>query len=400
MLKGKKILIGVTGSIAAYKVPFIVRLLVREGAEVKLILTESAKDFVTPLTLSTLSGNPVYSTFFDAGDGTWNSHIELGYWADLYLIAPVSANSMGKMVNGIADNLLVAIYLAAKCPVFFAPAMDVDMFNHPSTRDNIKKLQSFGNILIEPEIGELASGLTGAGRMQEPEKIMVHIKEFFQKKKEFSKLRVLISAGPTYEPIDPVRFIGNFSSGKMGYAIAQAFAERGARVELVSGPVNVKTDSTSIHITRIQTADQMFNAVLKHAPDSDIIVMAAAVADYTPSQPKNHKMKKKGQKLEITLTPTKDILKKLGQTKKNTQFLVGFALETDNELVNAQKKLKNKNLDLIVLNSLNDEGAGFDHSTNKVKILDRNGGVTEYRLKDKREVASDILDNIAARLKR
>jgi phosphopantothenoylcysteine decarboxylase/phosphopantothenate--cysteine ligase len=398
MLKGKKILIGVTGSIAAYKIPLLVRLLVREGAEVKIIVTEAAKDFVTPLTLSTLSGNPVLSDFFDARDGSWTSHVELGHWADAFLLAPVSANTMAKMANGNADNLLVATYLAAKCPVLFAPAMDVDMFNHPSTQKNIQALQSYGNILLEPETGELASGLTGAGRLQEPDRIFEFLKGFFQKKKEFNKLKVLVTAGPTYEPIDPVRFIGNYSSGKMGYAIADAFAEQGAEVSLVSGPVTGISALPRVKVTHVQTSGQMYEAVTGQATAADIIVMAAAVADFTPDTPASKKIKKEKQDepgIRLSLRPTRDILATLGQKKGKKQILVGFALETDNELANAQAKLKNKNLDLIVLNSLREEGAGFGHATNKVTILDRKGGRVEYELKDKKAVARDLLDRIA-----
>lgn len=398
MLKGKKILIGITGSIAAYKVPLLVRLLVKEGAEVKVILTEAAKDFVTPLTLSTLSGNPIHSAFFDSSDGSWHSHVDFGYWADAYLIAPASANTLGKMVNGIADNLLVATYLAAKCPVFFAPAMDVDMFNHPSTQDNIQRLQSIGNILLEPETGELASGLTGAGRLQEPERILAHLKTHFQKKKDFSKLNVLVTAGPTYELIDPVRFIGNFSSGKMGFAIAEALSKRGARVELVSGPVSLEVHQPSINLTRIQSAEEMFEEVMSRAEKSDVIIMAAAVADFTPASPEERKIKKHGKGMGLELKPTRDILKTLGQVKTKNQLLVGFALETDNELENAKRKLENKNLDLIVLNSLQDKGAGFGYSTNKVKIVDRKGTVMEYAMKDKNAVANDLLDFISGML--
>ncbi len=402
MLKGKKILIGVTGSIAAYKVPLLVRLLVKAGAEVRVVLTPAARDFVTPLTLSTLSGNPVLTDFFNADDGTWNSHVDLGYWADAYVVAPASANTLAKMAAGQADNLLVAIYLAARCPVFFAPAMDVDMFDHPATKQNIKKLQSFGNILLEPETGELASGLTGAGRLQEPESIFAALEGHFQKKKEFSKLKVLVTAGPTYEPIDPVRFIGNFSSGRMGIALAEAFASRGADVRLVTGPVS-GIDMPRVETTPVMTAGEMYDAVASRAPSSDIIVMAAAVADYAPVRKAGHKIKKEDhpeELLQVSLEPTRDILKSLGSSKRKGQLLVGFALETDNELEHARKKLENKNLDLIVLNSLKDEGAGFGHPTNKVTILDRDGRITEYGLKDKRAVAEDILDRIAGMIKK
>lgn len=394
MLKGKKILIGVTGSIAAYKVPFLVRLLVKEGAEVKVLLTESARDFVTPLTLSTLSGNPVYSEFFERTDGTWHSHVDLGNWADVYLLAPVSATTMGKISNGIADNLLTATYLAAKCPVFFAPAMDVDMFLHPSTQANIEKLKSFGNILIEPEEGELASGLYGAGRMQEPEIIIELLQTYFQKKKDFLNKKVLISAGPTYEAIDPVRFIGNHSTGKMGYALAEEFADRGAMVELVSGPVNLKATHKNINSTHVVSAEEMFDACTHLYGKTDIAIMTAAVADFTPKKVSNRKIKKGSEYIEIPLRATKDILKELGQTKKSGQLLIGFALETDSEVENAQNKLKNKNLDLIVLNSLKDQGAGFGHATNKVTLIDRIGNTEEKSLKLKKEVAVDIANKI------
>ncbi|MCF8378309.1 MAG: bifunctional phosphopantothenoylcysteine decarboxylase/phosphopantothenate--cysteine ligase CoaBC [Bacteroidales bacterium] len=394
MLKGKNILIGVTGSIAAYKIPLLVRLLVKEGANVKVILTDSARNFVTPLTLSTLTGNPVYSDFFEKNDGTWHSHVEFGNWADVFVIAPVSATTMGKMVNGIADNLLVATYLAAKCPVYIAPAMDVDMFLHPSTQKNIERLKSFGNILIEPETGELASGLSGPGRLQEPETITEIIKSHFQKKKDFKGKRVLISAGPTYELIDPVRFIGNFSSGRMGYAIAEAMAERGAEVELISGPVELIPVNTSINLTRVTSAGEMFEACKNKLEWADVIIMAAAVADYTPTTASKIKIKKKEDSLSVKLKPTVDILKYLGENKSTQQVLVGFALETDNELENAKNKLKNKNLDLIVLNSLKDEGAGFGHSTNKVTFIDKYGAVNEMELKQKYEVASDLADKL------
>ena len=394
MLRGKKILIGITASISAYKISLLVRLLVKEGAEVKIIMTPMACDFVTPLTLSTLSGNPVYTTFFDKDDGSWHSHVELGNWADLYLIAPVSANTMGKMVNGIADNLLVATYLAAKCPVYFAPAMDVDMFHHPSTEKNIKQLVEFGNQLIEPEVGELASGLVGAGRLQEPESIMDVIQKHFEKKKAFNKVRVLITAGPTHEAIDPVRFIGNHSSGKMGFALARVFAENGAHVELVTGPVNEHIDHPRVHIEKVISAKEMLEAVKKRADNAEIIVMAAAVADYAPEKAEKAKIKKKTDQLSLKLKPTTDILKTIGAAKKAQQILVGFALETDNELENAQKKLRTKNLDLIVLNSLNEAGSGFGYDTNKITMIDASGNIETFPLKNKQFVASDILHKI------
>ena len=400
MLKGKNILIGVTGSIAAYKIPLLIRLLVKEGAEVKIISTEAAKDFVTPLVMSTLSGNPVNSDFFNDKDGTWNSHIEYGQWADAYLIAPVSANTMGKMANGIADNLLVATYLAAKCPVIFAPAMDVDMYNHPSTSKNIKQLESFGNILLEPDTGELASGLCGAGRMQEPESILSFLESFFSKKKALSNKRVLISAGPTYEPIDPVRFIGNYSSGKMGYAIAEAFAENGAHVDLVSGPVELDVHNKNITLHKVHSASQMYDACSGLFDTSDITIMAAAVADYTPEHPEEFKMKKKLNELSLQLKPTKDILKELGTRKQTKQLLIGFALETNNEVENAISKIENKNLDLIVLNSLQDEGAGFGFSTNKVSFIDKAGNIQHFKLKSKNEVAEDLLQKTLLLIKK
>ena len=399
MLKGKKILIGVTGSIAAYKIPILIRLLIKEGAEVKVILTDAAKDFVTPLTLSTLSGNPAQSEFFEKTDGTWNSHVDLGNWADLYLLAPVSANTMGKLANGMADNLLSATYLAAKCPVFFAPAMDVDMYNHPSTSKNINQLKTFGNILVEPEEGELASGLYGAGRMQEPEKIIKILDSFFQKKKDFDKVKVLISAGPTYEAIDPVRFIGNFSTGQMGYALANEFSKRGAIVELVSGPVNLKIDSENVNITNVTSAAEMYSACLSAFSKVNIAIMSAAVADYTPERQQKQKIKKQAGNLTIKLQKTKDILKELGNNKRKDQYLVGFALETENEFENAKAKLKNKKLDLIVLNSLQDKGAGFGYSTNKITLLDNKGDIDQFELKSKSEVAKDIADKISSTYK-
>lgn len=399
MLKGKKILIGVTGSIAAYKIPFLVRLLVKEGAEVKMILTPAARDFVTPLTLSTLSGHPVYTEFFEKEDGTWHSHVELGNWADIYLIAPVSATTMGKMANGIADNLLIATYLAAKCPVLYAPAMDLDMYKHPSTSVNIKKLNDFGNILIEPEEGELASGLYGAGRMQEPEMIVEILVEFFKKKKDFENQHVLISAGPTYESIDPVRFIGNFSSGRMGYALAEEFAQRGAFVQLISGPVDLQVHHPNISVTHVISADEMFNACVDNFTECNIAIMSAAVADYTPKKTYEQKVKKhSGFDWQIDLEKTKDILKNLGDIKKSGQVLVGFALETNNELNNAILKLKNKNLDLVVLNSLMDKGAGFGSTTNKVTLIDKNELVENFELKSKMEVAIDIANKVKSML--
>ena len=394
MLKGAKIIIGISGGIAAYKMPLLIRLLIKAGAQVKIIQTEASKDFVTPLTLATLSGNPVHSEFFNKIDGTWNSHIEYGNWADTMLIAPATANTISKMANGLADNLLIASYLAAKCPVFFAPAMDVDMFLHPSTQENIKKLQEAGNIYIPPDEGELASGLCGAGRLKEPEELFNLLKDFLLKKKDFEGRKVLINAGPTYENIDPVRFIGNYSSGKMGYALAEEFANRGALVTLVSGPVNISTEHPDIKTKNVISAGEMYQECSSVFPDTDIAILAAAVADYTPEIKASEKIKKKSDTLELTLKPTKDILASLGKSKSEKQLLVGFALETQNEIENAKQKLRNKNLDLIVLNSLKDKGAGFGTDTNKISIIDRSGNIIEFDLKSKKEVAGDIADKI------
>jgi len=394
MLRGKKILIGVTGSIAAYKIPFLVRLLKKEGAEVKVIMTQCATDFVTPLTLSTLSQQPILIEPYNKTDGSWNSHVEWGRWADVFLIAPVSANTMAKMAGGIADNLLTTTYLAAKCPVFFAPAMDLDMYHHPTTERNTNTLLSYGNFLIAPQEGELASGLHGAGRMEEPEMIVEVVRNFFEKKNDLKGQKVLISAGPTYEPIDPVRFIGNFSSGKMGYALAEAMANRGAEVILVSGPVNLKAVNPSIKTIRVQTASEMARVCFDEFPGCNIAVMAAAVADFTVETPAGHKIKKEENKLTLELKPTTDILARLGEMKQKGQFLTGFALETDNETANARKKLQNKNLDLIVLNSLNDKGAGFGTDTNKVSMISANGTIKDTLLLSKVKIAEEIVNTI------
>jgi phosphopantothenoylcysteine decarboxylase/phosphopantothenate--cysteine ligase len=397
MLKGKKILIGITGSIAAYKIPLLIRLLKKEGAEVKIVMTPCAKDFVTPLTLSTLSQQPVLIEPYDKTDGSWNSHVDWGRWADVFIMAPVSANTLAKMASGIADNLLTTTYLAAKCPVFFAPAMDLDMFHHPTTQKNIDTLLSYGNHLIAPQVGELASGLCGAGRMEEPEEILRIVTDFFLKSNLLSGRKVLISAGPTYELIDPVRFIGNFSSGKMGYALAEDAAARGAQVVLVSGPVDLKPLHPGIRLISVTSAAQMAEACFSEFKSSDIAIMAAAVADYTVADPAPLKIKKSGDKLTIELCKTTDILATLGKQKQAGQFLAGFALETDNEKSNALSKLKNKHLDMIVLNSLNDQGAGFGYDTNKVTIIMADGAVTEVPLKSKKDVAAVILDVISVR---
>jgi len=393
-LKGRRILIGITGSIAAYKIPLLIRLLKKSGAEVKVIMTEAATDFVTALTISTLSESPVFIDPFDKRTGSWNSHIELGNWADLFLIAPVSANTLAKMATGIADNLLMTTYLAARCPVFFAPAMDLDMYKHPTTQRNIEIIRTYGHRLIEPKEGELASGLCGAGRMEEPEEIARIIEEYLAPQKSFSGKKVLITAGPTYENIDPVRFIGNYSSGKMGFALADAFAQRGASVTLVAGPVNLNTPQGDLQRIDVTSSDQMFEACMANATGADIIVMAAAVADFQPAVVSDKKLKKAETKLSIDLKPTHDILIELSKIKKHGQLIVGFALETDNEFANARLKLQNKNADIIVLNSLREPEAGFKTDTNKITILHRSGDVKEYNLKPKTEAAEDIVDYI------
>ncbi len=392
-LKGKKILIGVTASIAAYKIPYLVRLLKKEGADVQVIMTEASRDFVSQLTLATLSGKPAYHLPFNKNDGSWNSHVEYGLWADLMLIAPLSASTMSKMAHGQSDNLLTTTYLSAKCPVYFAPAMDLDMFSHPSTQKNIETLLSYGNHLIEAQTGELASGLCGAGRMEEPEKILEIIINHFKKKDDFAGKKVLITAGPTYESIDPVRFIGNYSSGRMGYAIAHEFANRGAEVTLVSGPSSQKVTNYNIQRLGVQSAQQMFEICQNLFEQTDIAIMAAAVADFKPKNIQHKKIKKEDGFDQIELEPTVDILKTLGLQKKH-QILIGFALETNNELENAKKKLRSKNCDAIILNSLQDAGAGFQNDTNKISIIDKSFKKTDFPLKSKAEVATDICDFI------
>jgi phosphopantothenoylcysteine decarboxylase / phosphopantothenate---cysteine ligase len=392
-LKNKKILLGVSGSIAAYKSALLVRLLVKEGAEVKVIMTAAAKDFITPLTLSTLSKNPVLSSFTNGEKGEWNNHVELGLWADAMIIAPASANTLAKCANGISDNLLIASYLSAKCPVFFAPAMDLDMYVHPSTVENLRKLKSYGNEIINAEFGELASGLVGEGRLAEPEQIVHQLTRHFSKNPAFKGKKVLITAGPTQEPIDPVRFISNHSSGKMGFAIAEAFEMAGAEVTIVSGPVSISSPQ-GVKIEKVQSAKQMFDATEKYFAESDIVILAAAVADYTPLHVADKKIKKKEDVFNIEMTKTTDIAATLGKEKKTGQIIVGFALETDNEFENAKGKLERKNFDFIVLNSLQDSGAGFRYDTNKIKIIDRAGKVYDFELKTKKEVAQDILETI------
>ena len=394
VLSGKKILLGISGGIAAYKTATLVRGFIKSGAEVKVVLTPAAKDFVTPLTLSTLSKNPVHSTFFEEEQENelWNNHVDLALWADILLIAPATANTLSKMSNGTSDNLLLACYLSAKCPVYFAPAMDLDMYLHPSTKISISKLQSFGNVLIPATSGELASGLVGEGRMAEPEDIVRFIEKDVISKLPLRNKTILLTAGPTYEAIDPVRFIGNRSTGKMGYAIANEAASLGANVILVSGPSFEKTNHTSITLIKVESADEMYTEVHKYFNAVDIAIATAAVADYKPANVVLQKIKKKDGKLQIDLLPTKDILASMGAIKKN-QFLVGFALETDNEIPNAKAKLDRKNLDMIVLNSLQDKGAGFGTPTNKITIIDADT-VTEFDLKSKKDVAKDIIKSI------
>ncbi|MEP1033678.1 bifunctional phosphopantothenoylcysteine decarboxylase/phosphopantothenate--cysteine ligase CoaBC [Ekhidna sp.] len=396
MLAGKKILLAVCGSIAAYKTAFFVRLLVKEGAEVKVVMTASAKDFITPLTLATLSKNPVHSEYFDKSTGEWHNHVELGMWADLMLVAPLSANTLGKMANGICDNLLLATYLSAKCPVMVAPAMDLDMYQHQTTLENLKKLQSFGNEVIEARDGELASGLSGQGRMAEPEELLELVKKKFVNAEALKGKRVLITSGPTFEAIDPVRFIGNHSSGKMGSAIANAFQQAGAEIIMVSGPATYfPTNGTLI---KVASAHEMLAETSKHHNKADIVVFSAAVSDYRPENPAKEKIKKKENTLQINLVKNPDIAAELGKKKKN-QFHIGFALETNNEEDNAKEKLKKKNFDLIVLNSLNDKGAGFQGNTNKVTFFDKNNNEHKFELKSKTDVAQDIVDYVIKNFK-
>jgi len=391
MLTGKKILLGICGSIAAYKSAVLTRLLIKAGAEVKIVMTPAAKDFVTPLSLSTLSKNPVLADLSE--NDSWANHVMLGRWADIMVIAPLSCNTLSKMASGQCDNLLMAVYLSATCPVVVAPAMDEDMWHHTTTKRNLETITGFGNHLIPVENGELASGLIGDGRMAEPESIIKWLNGFFLNKSELNGKRVLITAGPTYEPIDPVRFIGNHSSGKMGVAIAEEMYMRGAVVTLVLGPSSIKVKG-GIDVIKVKSASEMFNVCEKIFPASDIAVMSAAVADYTPVTTASEKIKKTENDFAVQLTKTKDILKHLGSTKKNGQILVGFALETNNEKENALKKLQSKNADLIILNSLNDVGAGFGHDTNKITIFDKTGKEYPFETKSKKEVAIDIVNTI------
>ena len=394
MLENKKIVLGITGSIAAYKACILVRLLIKKGAEVQVVMTPAAKEFITPLTLSTLTQKPVVSEFFDRRDGSWHSHVALGLWADAMIVAPASASTIGKMANGIADNMLVTTYLSMKAPVFVAPAMDLDMYAHPSTQQNLKKLQSYGNYIIEPGTGFLASKLEGKGRMEESEKIVEALEQYFAKQQKLSGKKVLITAGPTYEKIDPVRFIGNYSSGKMGFALAEVCAEQGAEVTLISGPVMLTTKHPGIKRIDVESANEMYEAATKAFPQADIAILCAAVADFTPKTTADKKIKRKSNNLKLELVPTQDIAAALGAIKKKKQVLVGFALETDNELENAQGKMERKNFDFIVLNSLQDKGAGFRVDTNKVTIIDRHHDFTAYDTKSKREVAEDIIEHL------
>lgn len=389
MLKGKHIVLGITGSIAAYKAAYLTRLLIKKGAEVQIVITPAGKEFITPVTLSALTGKPVVSEFFTANSGEWHSHVDLGLWADAMVVAPATASTIAKMANGVADNMLITTYLSAKAPVFVAPAMDLDMYKHPSTQTNLKKLQSYGNYIIEPASGFLASGLEGKGRMEEPEKIVEYLEKFFSRGDLFAKKKVLITAGPTYEKIDPVRFIGNYSSGKMGYAIAEAFASQGAEVTLISGPVNLLC-SSAIERIDVESAKEMCAVAESKFETSDIAIMCAAVADYAPKEYSTSKIKRYGE-MVVELVPNPDIAATLGAIKKENQILAGFALESDDEESNAILKLQKKNLDFIVLNSLADKGACFGCDTNKVTIISKNGEKECYPLKDKKDVAQDIV---------
>lgn len=394
MLKGKKILLGITGSIAAYKSANIVRLLVTNGAEVKVVMTPLSKEFIGPLSLATLSKNPILVDFFNPENGSWNSHVDLGIWADAYLIAPATANTIGKMANGIADNLLLTSYLSARCPVFVAPAMDLDMYLHPANQKNIEILKSYGNFIIEPQSGELASGLIGKGRMEEPEAILKVLIEFFEKKKTLKNKKVLITAGPTQEKIDSVRYISNYSSGKMGYAIAEECANRGAEVLLISGPVNIQTKNKNIQTINIVSADEMFDIVMQNSKSAEIMIFAAAVADYKATNKSDNKIKREQNNIAINLEANKDIAAEIGKLKSKNQISIGFALESEKEIENAQKKLEKKNFDFIVLNSIKDSGAGFNFDTNKISIINNNKEVLEFDLKTKDLVAKDIIDNL------
>lgn len=395
-LKGRKIILGITGSIAAYKACYIIRGLIKRGAEVQVVITPSGKEFITPITLSALTGKPVISDFFAQRDGTWNSHVDLGLWADAMLIAPATASTIGKMANGIADNMLITTYLSVKAPVFIAPAMDLDMYAHPSTQANLNTLRSYGNVIVEPAVGELASHLVGKGRMEEPEVIIQSLADYFAGKEgDLTGKTILVTAGPTYEKIDPVRFIGNYSTGKMGFAIADECASRGAKVVLIAGPVQLITKYANIQRIDVESAEQMYTSAMTAFPNVNAAILSAAVADYSIEQPAGEKIKREdGTDLQLQLKPTKDIAASIGAAKEPGQIVVGFALETTNELQHAEDKMLRKNLDFIVLNSLNDKGAGFGYDTNKISIVDRNGK-TDYPLRTKIEVAKDIVDRLA-----
>ena len=400
MLNGKKILVGITGGISAYKTATLIRLFVKAGAEVKTVMSSAAKQFVSPLTIATLSKNPVYTDFFNPENGEWHSHVKLGIWADLFVIAPATANSIAKMANGIADNLLLTTYLSARCKTLIAPAMDVDMYQNTVTQQNIQTLLQRGCIVVDAAEGELASGLSGMGRMAEPEEIFSKVESYFADNQDFKGKRILITAGPTREKIDPVRFISNYSTGKMGYAIAESLAERGGEVVLVSGPVELKPRHSNIRLVSVESAQQMYEACVQEFAQCDAAIMSAAVADYTPQTVAPEKIKKNGENhFTLTLVPTPDIAAELGKIKTDRQVLAGFALETENERVNAQKKLESKNFDFIVLNSLNDKGAGFGYDTNKITIVYRNGDEKPFELKPKSEVAQDIAQALLSLLK-
>lgn len=392
MLKGKHIVLGITGSIAAYKAASLARLFTKAGAEVQIVITPAGKEFITPVTLSALTGKPVVSEFFTANDGTWHSHVDLGLWADLMIIAPATASTIGKMAHGIADNMLITTYLSMKAPVFVAPAMDLDMFAHPTTQHNLNLLKSYGNTIIEPEAGELASHLVGKGRMEEPEKIFEVVTCFFENQNKLAGKKIVITAGPTYEKIDPVRFIGNYSSGKMGFALAETCAEYGAEVILISGPVNLILNHPNIKRIDVESAEQMYNTAIEQFATADSAILCAAVADYRPKQKEDSKIKRKSDEMDLKLVKNRDIAASLGAMKTKKQTLIGFALETDHEYENALKKIETKNLDFIVLNSLNDKGAGFQHDTNKISIIDKHGSRTDFDLKTKKEVAHDIIE--------
>ncbi|MDM8269821.1 bifunctional phosphopantothenoylcysteine decarboxylase/phosphopantothenate--cysteine ligase CoaBC [Barnesiella viscericola] len=395
MLKGKHIILGITGSIAAYKAAYLLRLFIKQGAEVQVVMTPAGKEFITPVTLSSLSGKPVVSEFFTANTGEWHSHVDLGLWADAMVVAPATASTIGKMAHGIADNMLVTTYLSCKAPVFVAPAMDLDMYAHPSTRHNLELLRSYGNHIIEPATGELASHLTGKGRMEEPEQIVAVLDRFFDRPQPLAGKRVLVTAGPTYEKIDPVRFIGNYSSGKMGFALAEACAEAGAEVTLVAGPVSLTTSHASIHRVDVESAAEMYRAAVDAYDRADAAIMCAAVADYAPETVSDVKLKRSGEERVLHLKPNPDIAAELGRRKRPGQCLVGFALETNDEESNARLKMEKKNLDFIVLNSLRDAGAGFRCDTNKVTVIGREGEPVEIPCKLKTEVAADIVEILA-----